>query len=311
MLSVRASLDATLFRDLRFRLGPAGTVDQAGVLTEVVSSAPELADRAEDMLRAPATWFALDRMTDPHFWAHQDVLFDHLAGNVQTAASLIDRFVPPVPDDRRVDVAVVPVPGLLSCYGTDAGRQIFGLYDGASPAEAVLFLAHTYYHELTEVLDNGATVPEPSPAHALREHIMRLVRNEGVANYAVLADVVRLRDTGATMYYFDYAGLIGNDAACSRAMVAFRELTAKITDATAGRLVNRLEAGFKNPRLPVINLLGIQMARAIARCHGEATLIDVDGQPAEEFFRLYESTDDPLRESLFGVGGMAQATGSA
>jgi len=279
------------------------------VLADLVDSTSEFGARRDEIHRDPAQFFPIDRVSTPDFWQGQERLLAHLRDNLARSVTLIERYFPPVADRREIDVTVVAVPGLTICYGAGGATQVFGLFDGAEPAEALLFLAHTHYHELSERLRYPAPPDgreEDAAAGSLRRLIMQLIRNEGVANYAVLPSLRRLREAGVTLRYFDYAPLVDNVAATTRAMIACRELVGQITSETVGRLLPKVDASFKNPRLPIINLVGIHMAEAIAVHHGEPALLDVDGRSPEEFFLLYEASDDELRKHLFGSGGFAR-----
>lgn len=307
MFRVEAVLDDRLFRSLRTSLPHIGVnrEDAAAKLSDIVASSPQFGPKQHEIAGDPTIWFELDYLAEPDFWPGQDRLYEHVVDCLTSAATLIEPYFPPVKDDLLIKVTVLPVPALTNCYGAGDGRQVFGLRYDADPAEAVLFLAHTYYHELSEHLDYGLPdEPPPDRAEALRRLIMQLIRNEGIANYAVLTKLRELRarhaDVGYDFKYFDYAGLIDNPAASSRALTACRELLAQITPTTVDRLLPRVEASFKNPKLPIINLVGIHLAEAIARFHGEQVLLDVNAHPPEDFFRDYEATGDPLREYLLG-----------
>lgn len=89
-----------------------------------------------------------------------------------------------------------------------------------------------------------------------------------------------------------------NLEATARAMDAYRQLDGMLDRETVARVRSRVNVALKNPKLPVINLIGIHMAEAIARTYGERTLLDVDQREPEEFLELYARTEDPLRARL-------------
>jgi hypothetical protein len=88
-------------------------------------------------------------------------------------------------------------------------------------------------------------------------------------------------------------------------MSACRDLLSTLDDATVRHVSRRVSAVLKNPRLPVINLIGIHMAEVIAARDGERALLDVDGLEPEEFFLRYADTGDALCTHLFGPDGGA------
>ncbi|MEU1476215.1 hypothetical protein [Streptomyces sp. NPDC005760] len=245
------------------------------------------------------------RMRESSFWEHQELLRKAVLGQAPEAARNMARYLPPSPPDEtgETTVGIRLLPGVRLCYGLDGGGQVFGLYDGATPAETVLFLEHTYYHDLstrwnTPRLDRAERTAQT--AEGLLVWTLGLIRNEGIANIAVLDGLERLRREQTGFSYFTYAGLIGEEAATARAMTAFRTLVADLSPATAARIAVNISRVLKNPRLPVINLIGIHMARAVIAHHGLPTLLNVDGQEPEDFFALYAATGDSLVPELLG-----------
>jgi hypothetical protein len=87
----------------------------------------------------------------------------------------------------------------------------------------------------------------------------------------------------------------------------------KLDGHTVHALRGRVSEILKNPRLPVINLVGIRMAEAIATEFGPRELLDSATADPRQFFALYERTGDELRAHLFGSDGAlaGQLTGSA
>jgi hypothetical protein len=259
-----------------------------------------LADNLDRYLNVP-------RMLQSSFWDHQRLLLEAVHDQAPRAARNMTRYLPPSAADGTqepiVDIRLVP--GLSLCYGLDGQGQVFGLYDGATPAETVLFLEHTYYHDLSARWSTPRLTRAErtaSTAEGLLVWTLGLIRNEGIANIAVLDGLERLRREQSAFSYFTYAGLIGDDAATSKAMTAFRTLVADLTPATAARVCVNISRVLKNPRLPVINLIGIHMARAIISAHGLPALLDVGGREPEDFFALYASTGDALIRDLLGPG---------
>lgn len=288
---------------------PGGLERLTAALTRAVRDRPEFGAQAPYIARDLPTWFALRRMTEVDFWSGQQRRYDYLDEHLTASVDLVTPYLPTVSAPRRVPVAVYPVPGFSTCYGAPHGGQLFGLYDGADPREMLLFLSHTYMHELSGTLNTERSrraEADPSTVDRLRHWLLLLIRNEGIANYAVLEPLRQLRSTGAiTFHYFRYAGLVDNRDATAAAMSACRELLGTLDEQTARHVRRRVSAVLKNPRLPVINLIGIHMAEVIAAHDGERALLDVDGREPEEFFLRYADTGDALSEQLFGPHGAA------
>lgn len=254
-----------------------------------------LADGLDRFLDVPRT-------REAAFWEHQEVLADAVRREAAAAAGEMAAFLPPGFTGRH-DLTIHLLPGISTCYGLAGGGQIFGLYDHATPEETVLFLEHTYYHELSGHWDTPrltAAERAASTADGLLTWTLALIRNEGIANIAVLEKLLTLRQKGVRFGYFTYAGLIGDDDATRKAMLAFRQLVGGLSPETAERVSVNISRVLKNPRLPVINLIGIHMAQAIIAAHGLPVLLDVEGQEPEDFFALYADTADPLLPALLG-----------
>lgn len=297
MLAIKVALNLDVYRALR-------SVTDTASIAAVVAEQPAFGPEAQHIIRAPQEWFAAERMTDPKFWTEQDCLRDHIVEHLTDSVEVITPFLPMTPEQRDVPVVVYPVPGMTTCYGAPDGGQLFGLYDGTDAEEMLLFLSHTYYHELSASLSSEAAraaESDPSTAERFQRWVMLLIRNEGIANYAVLEPLRRLRDRGIQFHYFKYAQLVDNLDATAKAMFAYQQLMAMLNHETVEKVSRRVSAVLKNPRLPVINLIGIHMAEAIARHFGERTLLDVDQKEPEEFFDLFAGTGDPLCAELLGT----------
>jgi hypothetical protein len=312
MIDLDVHVETRLF-DRTEECAAGGNPDELrAALGQLVSGEPEFGAEGQGIANEPEHWFPLRQMGQASFWARQRALLDYLQARMPESVMAIRPFVPPVPDDRRAVVVVDPVPGLRTCYGNGRGHQIFGLYDGAAPEEMLLFLSHTYYHELTNLIATPASrqaEAAPTTGARLRHLLMLLTRNEGIANYAVLAKLRELRSAGTEFRYFTYAPMVDDPAAVSKALGACRELLQRISDDTVTALLPRVKKAFKNPRLPIINLVGIHLADAIVRHLGEVALLDVAGREPQEFFRLYARTRDPGSEILFGSATEPDFTG--
>lgn len=314
MLSLNVCAETRLFSKIQqCAMSSGGNPDALRVtLSELMSDDSGFGADHRHIAREPQHWFPLERMGQEPFWARQRALLGYLRAHLPESVKAIQPFVPPVPDSRNVVIIVDPVPGLRTCYGNGKGHQIFGLYEGAISEEMLLFLSHTYYHELTNVIVTEASLraeADPTTGTRLRHLLLLRIRNEGIANYAVLGELRKLRSAGTDFQYFTYAPQVDDPAAVSQALYACRELLKRISDSTVSTLLPRVSQAFKNPRLPIINLVGIHVADAVARHFGEAVLLDVDGREPQEFFRLYAQTKDPGRAILFGSAVHPDLTG--
>lgn len=303
MLHIDVRLDTAVYDRFQQAAGTMGG-EPGRVVSAIVSDMPVFGSEAPFIAKEPGSWFDLDGLASADFWRHQDRLREYIEAELLHSAETIAPYLPQIPDSRVVPVVVHPVPGFTKCYGNEASGQLFGLYHGADPREMLLFLSHTYYHELSETLNTETTrqaAARPTTAARFRHWLLSLIRNEGIANYAVLRQLRELRAEGVEFRYFKYAGLIDDAGATARAMFACREVLRMLDDHTVRNVARRVSVVLKNPRLPVINLIGIHMAEAIAAQYGERALLDVDKREPQEFFLHYADSADPLREQLFGA----------
>jgi hypothetical protein len=303
-------LNVELRDDLFFRLraaaeGAPDAVTLSGRVLEIVGAdeafAPVLPLVSED----PEDWFALDRMSlEDGFWPAQEELVRSLTARRDESVDVLLPYLPRDPRAEEASLSIVLTPGFHRCFGPSAGVQIFGLRE-AEPEEAFLFLVHVYYHELTSLYasDWSKRCETPTSAADLKHWLLLLVQNEGLANYAVLEPVLALREREPRpeLAYFTYARLIGDAEATATAMQMLRRLLREL-DETSWRLFQpHVAVLLKDERLPVINLVGIHLAEAIARRLGTERLLD--RREPEEFFELFAELDDPLRGALFGDDG--------
>lgn len=310
MLEIDVELNRSVYEAVRRAVLGAADVPSrlAPALARAVMGRPEFGPEASHIASDPPAWFAVSRMSDAGFWSGQERLHGYLYEHLAASVDVLAPYLPAVVGVRRVPVAVHPVPGLTTCYGARHGGQLFGLYDGTDPREMLLFLSHTYFHELSSTLNTERSrqaEADPRSADRFRHWLLLLIRNEGIANYAVLGPLRQLRSAGIEFRYFRYAGLVDSRDATARAMSACRDLLSTLDDNTVRYVSRRVSTVLKNPRLPVINLIGIHMAEAIAAREGERALLDVDGLEPEEFFLRYADTGDALCAHLFGPGGSA------
>jgi hypothetical protein len=122
----------------------------------------------------------------------------------------------------------------------------------------------------------------------------------------VLEPMLALRNDHYCFSYFKYADLVGRRDATISAMLLCRQIVSRIDDMNFEYLRAHISELLKNPKLPLINLLGIHLAQAIAREFGTCELFAVAGAEPQDFFRLYEETSDDLKEHLFGAKGEAK-----
>lgn len=317
-LRLDVTADTSLFDEIRTLSMVAGP-DRAALrasLARTVSRSKALGEDPPFLGESIDEWFDIEAMASVGFWPEQDAIRSHIELNLTASMSWIEPAFPALPQDGVLRLRAVLIPGFRYCYGPAPGAQLFGLYPGAGPGEAVLFLAHTYYHEASSLFateDTRAAERDPATVSRFLHWLMSLIRNEGLANFAVLDRILLLRDQGCDFRYFTYADMIRKPEAAAAAMRACRELVAKLDQHTVHALRGRVNEILKNPRLPVINLVGIQMAEAIGQEFGRQELLNSATAEPQRFFALYQGTGDELREHLFGPGCAlaGQFTGSA
>jgi aspartate/methionine/tyrosine aminotransferase len=307
MLRLDVAIDAQIFTETAAEAKHSANADElADALSRLAASHAEFGPRGRDIAADPSAFFPLERMREPLFWTEQERLRDYLESHLDQSVRDVLPFLPPVGDERPVPVTVYPVPGLNTCYGSGHGGQVFGLMDGADPREMTLFCSHTYLHEVaghinttrSERAEADLTVPG-----ALVHMLLSMIRNEGLANVAVLDQLEPLIAEGIRLPYFDYAHMLGDEKAIGFAMIACRKLLGQIGASTAGSLIAKVTAAFKNPKLPIINLVGTHLAKVIRDQLGHQVLIDMADREPQEFFAYYKACTDPLVIELFDADG--------
>lgn len=306
MLDLHVSLHDAIFRDLRSALAsPRDDRDAADRIAAVVADHPEFGAEGLFLSRQPGDYFALAGLRSPDVWVDHEAKMDHLTDRLTESSDLLSPYLPKITEPVSISIAVHPVPGLTTCYRTPGGGQLLGLYTGADRREMLLYLSHAYYREMTTALQTPASVQaetDPSSPERFRIALMLQIRNEGLAHYVVLRQLRALREEGVEFHYFPYARLIDDTDTVTRAL------------ATCGRLLTRLDSSnlratgaeaarlLKDPQLPLVGVIGVHVAEAVAASHGERALLDLEHREPYDFFSLYADSDDPLRHQLIGVG---------
>lgn len=307
MLRLNVTIDSRIFTELAEEAKQArDAADLATRLGDFAGRRPEFGPDGRDIAADPQVSFPLERMLTEEFWAGQRGLLDYLESHLDKSVRDVGPFLPPVPDDRPVPVTVHPVPGLTACYGSGEGRQIFGLMDGADPREMTLFCSHTYLHEVAGHINTAASEraeADPAAPGAMVHLMLLLIRNEGLANLAMLAQLEPLIAEGIPLPYFDYAHLLRDEKATRYALTACRRLLGQVGPNPPAQLLPKVTAAFKNPKLPIINLVGTHLAKVIAAQQGLDALVDLADTDPHEFFARYAACDDPLAAELFGQSG--------
>lgn len=263
------------------------------VLTEEVFKSEQ-----QLILQDIKSWFEVEEMVaSPTFWLKQREMRAYLEQRVDESVAALCPYLPPLAIDRTMELAVYLLPGFVLCYGRAEGVQLFALRANAEPAEALLFLIHVYYHEIsclfyTETSRRAAE--NPKTVELFRHWLLLLIQNEGLANYAILKSLLDLRSWSEAFVYFKYASLVHDTEATIKALTVCRKIMAQLNDDNFHYLRSQISNILKNPRLPVINLVGIHLAEAIAAAFGEHVLLAAADREPQEFFRLYSETGDPL-----------------
>jgi hypothetical protein len=304
-LSVR--LEAHLFDALQ------AVARSAGKDVQVLRKALEEIVRTEDVFEAErelifsdiGSWFDIEAMAlSPEFWVKQAALRAYLERCVEQSVAALAPYLPASPSGPARSLTVHLIPGFTKCYGPTEGVQLFALRAEAQVEEALLFLIHVYYHEISSLFytETSRRAVDESPTTEMFKHwLLLLIQNEGLANYIVLKPLLQLRDDGCEFSYFTYANLVHREELTARAMTLCREILSHINDDDYSQILRGHVTDFlKNPRLPIINLVGIHLAEAIAATFSERELFSVANREPQEFFRMYSETGDRLCPSLFG-----------
>jgi hypothetical protein len=166
---------------------------------------------------------------------------------------------------------------------------------------------HVYYHEVSDLFAPASATPFTvvrTSASDLRRWLRLLIRNEGVGNYVVLDDLLQFRRARPDydFKYFTYAPYIGSESHLTASIRLLNQVFAGVTDENVSHFSRNVNLLLKNKALPIINLVGIHMATAVARTHGVDALRNVFGADAEAFFELYaaSSSNDvhPLSDAI-------------
>ncbi len=251
-------------------------------------------------------------MADPAYWSRIEAIRDNFFSQASDSIEGVKRFLPGT-KWHGYHFTMHLVPGFSSCYGPMPRHQLFSLRGRALPEEAYLFHLHVSFHELTNVFDTDLCVraaASPRTADLFRHYLLTLIRNEGLANYIVLGRLRQFQETheGYEYLYFKYANLIADMGARAQAVKVCRQIVASLRPDNFRLLIGRISELLKNERLPVINLVGIHLAEAIARQHGERSLIESAAEEPQVFFRLFCETADPLVAELQKEGAAAAFT---
>lgn len=253
--------------------------------------------------------FDLEAMaTAPDFWVRQAALRDYVERRVEQSVADLAPYLPASQSSAETLLSVYLIPGFTKCYSPTAGVQLFALRAEANPEEALLFLIHVYYHEVSSLFyteTSRRAAANPVTAELLKHWLLLLIQNEGLANYVVLDSLMRLRASGIHFAYFTYASLVCEPEPTARSMSLCRKILSLIDESNSLTLRSHILEYLKDPRLPVMNLVGIYLSQAIAATFNERELLAVADREPQEFFRLYGETGDCLSQYLFGPHGEA------
>jgi hypothetical protein len=223
--------------------------------------------------------------------------------NLQRSVEHLTRWLPEVDEDIFHAVTIVLLPFGKYTFSPRLGLQFFCLDPLASLTETYLFLVHVYYHEITylnETPDGRRSSREQSSAADFKKWIKLLIRSEGIGNYAVLEQLLQLRDTAPDyiMRYFSYARKIGDQEVLQSAVSILINVFTVVDDRNVAYFTHGVNKIFRNESLPILNLVGIHMAECIAGHYDAGTLKNVHQREAGEFFALYGKTNAPFSKAF-------------
>lgn len=215
----------------------------------------------------------------------------------------IQTVFPDVPTEMKHAVHILFMPcGTLSCALQD-GIQLFALDPLADPLEANLFLTHVYYHEISSLNYSDAAShysKSQDTAEELKSWIRLLIRNEGIANFAILKDVssTLMAKRYYRFRYFYYARQLKNHKALRLCVDFLRLMFNRVADRDVAYMKVKINSLLKSKDLSVINILGTHMACCIVRQHGLSALRNVYRKEPEDFFMLYDQCGDTLSKTV-------------
>ncbi len=242
------------------------------------------------------------------FWTKQTALRAYIEQHREQSVAAFEAYLPSSQVSVAKSMVVYLIPGFSKCYSPIDGVQLFGLRTAASPEETLLFLIHVYYHEISSHFyteTSRRAVAKPNTPELFKHWLLLLIQNEGLANYVVLDSVLDLRARGIHFSYFTYANFISDRDATARSMSLCRKILSLIDDSNLPALQGHILQSLKDPRFPVINLVGIYLSQTIAATFDQPKLLSVADREPQEFFRMYNETGDCLRNYLFGPNGEA------
>ncbi|KGX89693.1 hypothetical protein [Pontibacillus marinus] len=219
----------------------------------------------------------------------------------------IEKFFPEIEDPIEHDLNVVLLPYGKINFGIEEGTQIFSLSPEAHEVETNLFLTHVFYHEISSINNTDWANEAERDFENLSNYkylIQLLIRNEGIGNYAILKDLMNFNDEHPTynFNYFTYANKINDDFYIKKSFELLYKLFSFVDEENFNQLLPTLNHSLKDKGMPLINVIGIYMARRIAEYYGEDVLKNIYKVESTKFFELFISTNDKYVEFVKTLG---------
>jgi hypothetical protein len=233
----------------------------------------------------------LQAMKTPQYWGKMDSILKHIDNHFWTYIEEIDQtFCLPV--ERKCTIRFIP--GFFINYAPRLGEQIFSIKVDANPEEVVLFLAHVYYHEVTNYFEEHIKVKRSNDneANQFKYLLLSLIMNEGIANYAVLDRLNIFLNEVPESYsfkYFKYARLIHHQETLESCFTLFNQIITKVNEQNYSHIKHDISKYLKNEKLPIINLIGIHTAINISEKYGVKVFKEIMEQGPYAYFEKYLS----------------------
>lgn len=218
----------------------------------------------------------------------------------------ITKVLPVLPATRNrldCDVRFLFLPFGAVSYGPKDSLQLFSLHPNAHPYEVFLFVIHVYYHEVSRLSFTERCrrcSSNQNTSEDFKYWIKLLIRNEGIANYAVLGDLLAFADENDdySFRYFTYARQLTDRRSLDASFRLLRNVYGGVADSNLDSFRDSMNQILKNKALSIVNIVGTHIARAVVRVHGLDALADVYKKDPDETFALFRQTDDPYNSDV-------------
>lgn len=288
MLNLEVDLDTTVVDSLLNGQNATELTSEWGRYAEYL----DLGSRAEAVLA--------ENDVNPQNLSAIDGTVRYLQDNLHDAVAHITEYFPSTSEHIDHTLRVVLLPFGNFNYGPRPGVQVFSVLPKANPFEAYLFLIHIFYHEvcfLFETTGGREAQANPKDLENYKYCLRLLVRNEGIANYAVLEALKELLsniDDDYEFCYFIYARSLQSPAFVEGCFRVLYDTFDDLNDQNFLSNIRKVDSIVTSKELSLINILGTYATTKIAEVHGLRAATDVFRKDPDVFFGLFMRTGDPM-----------------